>query len=411
MNRTLSTIAIPFCFSVMASLASAQGPVRSQSTEAVAASPDAVCKFISGRMQSSLPQIPTLCSGKQKAPGDYEINVFSPQNVLEGNMRKGWSSALFQTLESLVSDQSLNGACSGKKVACFVSVKDSLMATENVHFRLLLDGTDTLPLPQTIMDSSHITEFSDSWYIMWWDSMMQSKESEHPQSKENAELIAKDACDVFLRSIAKQFEMLNKPPPSCSVLLATDRSIYVELDFNELVQALVANNWAGLPTTFGKAFDASSYDGQVIVKSPWMGMSDGTQQRVYYLFPLWALEFLYEEIHSGSRSEAESLITLVDFRSEGQTTLTSLFDSKQKGNDLTLRNAAVVHVNFGHDSSVLLQTTDGAEWRTTEQNFIRCGVYPGKEVEVLATPDMGPSISVDNEGTNCRLDVTFVRGW
>ena len=124
----------------------------------------------------------------------------------------------------------------------------------------------------------------------------------------------------------------------------------------------------------------------------------------------WSSSF--EEIHSGSRSEAESHITLVgDFRGEGQTNLTSLFDSKQKGNDLTLRNAAVVHVNFGHDSSVLLQTTDGAEWRTTEQNFIRCGVYPGKGVEVLATPDrVRLSLLIMREQT-CRLDVTFVRGW
>ena len=121
---------------------------------------------------------------------------------------------------------------------------------------------------------------------------MQSKESEHPQSKENAELIAKDACEEYLQSIAKKFGLLNKPSPSCSVLLATDQSIYVELDFTELVQALVANNWAGLPTTSAKHFDATSYDGQVIVKSPWMSMSDGTQQRVYYTFPLYALEFL-----------------------------------------------------------------------------------------------------------------------
>jgi hypothetical protein len=368
----------------------------------------AVCKFISEHMQSELPQSPTLCSAMQEATGDYEINVFSPKDVLERDMRKAWSSALFQTLESLVSEKSLNGACSGKKAACWVNVTDSLMAAENIRYRLLL--SEALVVSAT--NGNNFKDFSDTWYIMWWNSMMNSKEAEHPQSKENAELIAKDACEEYLQTNAAEFGLLHKPPPSCSVLLATDQSIYVELDFSEFVGALVANNLAELPKTFGKAFDATSYGGQVIVKSPWMSTSDGAQSRFYYTFPLYALEFFFEEIHSGSRSEAESHITLVgDFRGEGQTNLTSLFRSDQKGDSLTVRNAAIVHVNFGQDDSVLLQTTDGAEWRTTEQNLIRCGVSPGSEASIFLLPDKPPSFSVDYGGTPCRLDVTFVRGW
>jgi hypothetical protein len=367
----------------------------------------AVCKFISEHMQSELPQSPTLCSAMQEATGDYEINVFSPKDVLERDMRKAWSSALFQTLESLVSEKSLNGACSGKKAACWVNVTDSLMAAENIRYRLLL--SEALVVSAT--NGNNFKDFSDTWYIMWWNSMMNSKESEHPQSKENAGLIAKDACDAFLRSTAKRFEMLNKPPPSCSVLLATDKSIYVELD-SDFIDALVSDNWDALPTIFGKAFDATSYGGQVIVKSPWMSMSDGTQRRIYFTFPLYALEFLFEEIQSGSRSEAESLITLVgDYRGEGQTTLTNLFDSDQKGNSLTLRNAGIAHIKFGQDNSALLQTTDGAEWQTTVQNLVRCGVLPDSEALILLLPDKPPSFSVDNGGSRCGLDVTFVRGW
>lgn len=412
-GTTLVWTLVAFTAAVQLMAQKGEGPILHPKTTSTNSSenPQAVCKFISEHMHSELPQSPALCSAMQEATGDYEINVFSPTDVLEGDMRKAWSSALFQTLESLVSEKSLNGACSGKKVACFVNVTDSLMSSENIRYRLLLAGTDSLPLSQALMDSSHITEFSDSWYIMWWDSMMQSKESEHPQSKENAGLIARDACDAFLRSVTKRFEMLNKPPPSCSVLLATDKSLYVEVD-SDFVDALVSDNWDGLPTIFGKAFDATSYDGQVIVKSPWIGMSDGTQRRIYFTFPLYGLEFLFEEIRSGSRSEAESLITLVgDFRGEGQTTLTNLLDSDQKGNSLTLRNAGIAHVKFGQDNSALLQTTDGAEWQTTEQNLVRCGVLPDSEALILLLPDKPPSFSVDNGGSRCRLDVTFVRGW
>jgi hypothetical protein len=64
----------------------------------------AVCKFISEHMQSNLPQSPTLCSATQERSGDFEINVFSPKDVLEGDMRRAWSSALFQTLEAIVSE-------------------------------------------------------------------------------------------------------------------------------------------------------------------------------------------------------------------------------------------------------------------------------------------------------------------
>ena len=80
------------------------GPILHPKTTSMKASGNAqaVCKFISEHMQSKLPQSPTLCSATQETPGDYEINVFSPKDVLESDMRRAWSSALFQTLEALV---------------------------------------------------------------------------------------------------------------------------------------------------------------------------------------------------------------------------------------------------------------------------------------------------------------------
>ena len=93
-------------------------------------------------MQSKLPQSPTLCSATQEALGDYEINVFSPKDVLESDMRRAWSSALFQTLEALVTEKSLDGACSLEEPICFVSVSDSHLAGEGIRYRLILSKKD-----------------------------------------------------------------------------------------------------------------------------------------------------------------------------------------------------------------------------------------------------------------------------
>ncbi len=374
------------------------------------ANPQAVCKFLSERMQSSLPQVPTLCSGTHEVSGYYEINVFTPKDVLEGEMRRSWSSALFQALEATVLEKSLNGACSAKELTCFVNVTDSFMARAGIHYRFILSKGDVSEL-QTLVKTFHGTEFSDPWYLTWWETLMTSKESEHPQSKENADLIGKMACEDYLHASAAAFRLRNKPPPSCYVLLTTYKAIYIEMAFSDFVGALVSNNLADLPKTVGRAFDGTAYDGQVILKSPYMSMADGTQQRVYYTIPLRDLEFLYEEIQSGTRSEASAHIILVSrYRGEGQTTMTSLFRSDQK-DSLLFRDAAVVNVRFGQNNTVSLQTTDGAEWRMSEDNLLRCGVSPGSEISLFAVLEKPPALSVQRGGEPCRLDVAFVSGW
>lgn len=382
----------------------------------------AVCKFISEHMQLTLPQSPALCSATQEATGDYEINVFSPRDVFESDMRRAWSSALFQTLEAIVTEKSLNGACSAEEPYCFVNVSDSHLTGEGIRYRLILSRKDLNGL-RTVVEAFHGAEFSDPWYFTWWEKMMISKESERPQSMAAVESIARGACDDYIRANAITTSLRNRKPPSCLVLLATDKSVYIEIDtsyrarwavdedFHDDVGALISNVYTDLPKTFGRTFDRTGYDGEVIVKSPWTNLSDGPQERDFFTVSIRDLEFLYDEIASGARSEADThMLLLSRYRHEGQTTLASLLRPDQEGS-LIVRNAAVVHANFGQDNSVLLQTTDGAEWQTTEQNLIRCGMYPGKEIEVLAIPDKPPSISVDNAGTNCRLDVTFVRGW
>jgi len=391
--------------------APAQSVQQKQTVTPSTVSPQTVCTFISGQMQSALPQVPTLCSGKQEVPGYYEINVFSPKDVLEGDMRQAWSSALFQTMEALVSEKSLKGVCSSKEPVCFVSVSDSLMARDGTRYRFILSKAD-VEGQKDLAEANHWKEFSDSWYLAWWDlTVMNSKESEHPKSKGNAELIAMDACNDYLQANALTFQLQKKPPPICSVLLATDRAVYVEMDFSDFFGALTFDTSAYLAKTIGRAFDRTAYDGQVIIKSPWMKMPNGTEQRVYYTVSLHGLEFLSEEMQSGTRSEADShMIFVSHYRSEGQTTKSDLFRSDQK-DGLIIRNAAVINVKFGQGKTVSLQTTDGAEWQLSEENLIRCGASPGSDVSIIAVPEKSPSMSVVKSGESCRMDVTFVSGW
>ena len=204
---------------------------------------------------------------------------------------------------------------------------------------------------------------------------MISKESERPRSKGNAELIARGACEDYIQANAITANLRNKKPPSCSVLLATDKSIYIEIDTltersgplmeisTILLGALLSNVYADLPKTIGRAFDSTGYEGQVMVKSPWTNLSDGPQERDYFTVSVRDLEFLYEEIQSGARSEADTHTLLLSrYRSEGQTTLTSLLRPDQEGS-LIVRNAAIVTTKPGQGNTASVQTTDGAAWR------------------------------------------------
>jgi hypothetical protein len=399
-----------------------EGPIlhpKSAPTKAPA-SAQAVCKFISEQMQSKLPQAPTLCSATQEASIDYEINVFSPKNVLEGDMRRAWSSALFQTLEELVEEKSLNGACSNEKPYCFVSVADSHLAGEGIRYRSIVSKSDLERL-KILVKALNGTEFSDLWYFVWWDRLMSDKESDRPQSKGNAELIARGACADYVQAHSIVANLRNTKPPSCSVMLATDKSVYIKIetpyrtrwgveeDFKTTVGAWLSNDYADLPKIIGRAFDGTGYDGQVVVKSPWTNVAEGPQERDYFTVSIRDLEFLYEEIQSGARSEADSHTLLLSLcRREGQTSMNSLL--RPDGEGAQTRNAAVVTITRGQGTTASLQTTDGAVWLVSNKDLVRCGVIPGSEVFILALPERPVSIS----SRSCRIDAInadFATGW
>jgi hypothetical protein len=185
----------------------------------------------------------------------------------------------------------------------------------------------------------------------------------------------------------------------------------VDGDFHDIVRALLSNVYADLPKTIGKAFDGTGYDGKIVVKSPWTNLTDGPQERDYFTVSLRDLEFLFEEIQSGTRSEADSHSLLLSrYRSEGQTTLTSLLRPDQEGS-LNFRSAAVVTIGFGQDDAVSLRTTDGAEWRISKQDMNRCDISPGSEVSIRAIPGRPVSLSTFKNGDSCKIGADFVTGW
>ncbi len=403
-------------FSLVAVLffaAPAQGGSAQSQSAAPAASPQAVCAYIVGRMTTALPQQPTLCSGKQgQAPGYYSISIFSPKNVLGGDARRAWSSALFQTLEDLVEEESLSGACSTTPI-CITNISDAYMAQHGLRYKTILEKD----LVSITKGPSSRAEFSEDWYLAWWQALIQAKESDSPGSKENATQLGQRACEDYIAALRKLIQNSELSVPTCSVMLASEGDIYIALDFAEWVYTRFGEYVYELPATVGKMFDSTGYGGQVIIRSPWT--SDlGSPGRVYQIYPLRAIEFAYEEKESGTRGagvaggvEAESLLE-DHLDTHGQT-------SKSKFDSSVLANAAVVRYGTGPDDAVIVDLTDGAEWKVSKESFDRCGLGIGVEINVstllvtggTANPDGPPVLSTQKDAVYCKLTASFVKGW
>ena len=432
LGQTLAVVAVFFSVQISGQNTQAQ-------TAPSPASPQTVCAFIVGQMTTLLPQQPTLCSGKQeKAPGYYSISIFSPKNVLEGDMRRAWSSSLFQTLEELVDDKSLNGACSVTPI-CFATISDAYMAQHNLRYRTVI-SKDKISLLRGAASHSSADEFSDHWYVGWWRDLFGSKESDSPGSKENATQLVKRACEDYLAELRKthtsefskkQADHLAKEggtlvgtveqkpedikPPSCSVMLATDKSIYIALDFADLIDALNPANISELSPTFGRMFDTTGYVGQVVIRSPWTNDSDGPR-RIYDMYPIQAISFAFEEKESRLRDDFDVEDLLSHFYVPGQMTQHAfLVDPKEHS---VLRDAAVVKYAPGPDDTMLVDTTDGAEWKLSKESYDRCNLHTGDEIEVstllisgnTASTHGPPTLSTDKGGEYCKLTATFVKG-
>jgi hypothetical protein len=417
--RRRGAMRISVIFSLVAILLlapSGEGQKAENQSNASVASPQAVCAYIVGRMTTTLPQQPTLCSGKQgQASGYYSISIFSPKNVLEGDARRAWSSALFQTLEDLVEEKSLNGACSATP-NCEIRISDAYLAQHNWRYRTFLDK-DGISLLRGKSTPSALAEFSEHWYITWWQSLFAIKESDNPGSRENAIQMGKSACEDYIAALRKMIMNSELPIPTCSVMLANDKNIYLALDFEDWIYTRFGEYIYKLPPAIGRIFDDTGYGGQVIIRSPWSS-DGGSPHRIYQIYPLRAIEFAYEEKESGLRGEGTSGGVEVEnmletnFNIQGQTSEND-FDSS------ILADAAVVRYATGPDGTVIVDMTDGAEWKISKESFDRCNLGPGVEINVstlLISGDTAslhgtPVLSTQKVAAYCKLTATFVKGW
>jgi hypothetical protein len=428
------TLAAGLIFSAPFTALKAQGP-QAQSLP----SPQAVCAFITGEMKSTLPQEPTLCSGKQGGSAAYYyFDIVSPKNVLEGDMRRAWSSAIFKTLEELVDEKSLNGACSSTSI-CFVNISDAYMTQHNWYYQTSI-SKDSIDLIRGMSDVSH-GQLSERWYLNWWRSLFTFKESDIPGSKENATQLAQAACGHYTAALnrkqsnvssQRQEDRLVKEGgtvvgkvdhpvdfalPSCSVLLATDKTIYIAVDFSDLLAPALVSNTSELLPTIGEMFDNTGYDGQVIFRTPWTDTDQGPV-RVYWTFPIRGIEFAFEERQSGLRDELDAQELLrSNFLESGQVSrYRLLYDTKDK---FVLRNAAVFSSTVGPNGGVTVDTTDGAEWKASRDAFDHCKLGLGSDVQIstellsvnTVSFDGPPILTAHNGGTQCTVPAVFLKGW
>ena len=216
-------------------------------------------------------------------------------------------------------------------------------------------------------------------------------------------LIARGACEDYIQANAVTANLRNRKPPSCSARLATDKSIYIEVDtsyrtrwavdgdFNDDCGSFTLNVYADLPKTIGKAFDEQDTDGQVVVKSPWTNLGATVLKSAItsrFRSAIWSSSMKrFKAAQEAMRIVIRSYGVAI--RSEGQTTLNSLLRPDQEGG-LIVRNAAIVRLNRVKAIRASVQTTDGAAWRMSEDDLVRCGISSGSDVSILVVPEKSP---------------------
>jgi hypothetical protein len=373
-----------------------------------------LCSFITQRMQPALPEVPTFCSAVTPDAGEYlyalpgnlVVNVFSPTNVLEGRMRRAWSTALFQAAQALFFDGALNGTCefdlSGASApGCELRVSDDSLSQSYLYYAV------SVPLPLNYLLSGDPA--SEQFYQHWWQYLEEVKTSRRREAAskgddQGTEFIAQDACNQY-RAAFPNPRARGLPAPGCSVMLATSSRIDVVLDFPNSFDATFLNYTFPLLGTFGAAFDDTAYDGQVIFRSPW---SDAGE-RLYRMYPLHDIEFAWEEAHSGARSEiaSDALLTVL-FLQDGITGVEGRH--ALSGKKRALRMPDVVRVTPVPSSGFdLVDLTDGSEWSVPTNGGEECDLTIGTRVTEIAAPAGRGRLRLD--GCESGPHATFVQGW
>lgn len=393
-QRAINGVVGVIVFLAVASLG--QGSPSKAATAATTkrATADDVCSFITGKLRSAVPQVPSLCVPKSTVLPAFELGVFSPTDVLEGKMRRAWSVALFEAAQELFFGGALNGTCQSPPeeekqwFGCRLSVSDSYKAQHNdMHYVIgpylsFLQGDPS----------------SEEWYQKWWFTLLAGETFERAGSKNNAEWIGKEACESY-REVVEQdhdLKVAKFPLPSCSLLLTTDSTVYIIIDFPDSGSPYTINYEVPLLKVFGKAFANTSYKGEVIFRSPWHA-SDST--RALWSYDLRWLGFLWEEANSGVRKP----VAPSGSRQEGQTELHSL------SNGARSRHAAIVRIARAQDGRTVIDLTNGSSWYAMRAK--ECGAKVGDQTSALTTVEKGFRLWLEADSGSCDLGGTFAGAW
>lgn len=326
-------------------------------------------------------------------------------------MRRAWSTALFQTAQALLFGGALNGACestqsvatAGELPMCELRVSDSSLSQYGLYYRVSLTGA------QGRIMALASDPASESTYERWWEVLEAGKTGRYPGrgSKGNAEQIAQDACKEFQKAFPESFGSMVGPAPGCAVMLATDSSIYIVLDYPVALYAAAINNASPLLNAFGEWFDHTPYDGAVIFRTAWSDSGN----RLYRIYSLHDIEFWWEEAHSGVREKADAYDKLFFSGEEGQDDRHGFSAASGKAVS-TLRISAVVRGTPVPGSDfVLVDLTDGSEWSFPAKAPPGCVLKPGTTLMEVGGGKSSPQAWLGSSACKEYARGMFVQGW
>lgn len=360
----------------------------------------AVCSYITSRMRSEVPQVPTSCTVKSADPPGYELRIFSPTNALEEKTRRAWSGVLFEIAQDLFYGEAMGGVCrfrSKASLGCQLDISDAFLSQNSSRYRIE-------PLPPDLGGNALRGDpSSDDWYLHWWYLLKSGQESDYPGHRSNAEGLGQEACKNYLRSLGPRFSALNTPLPSCAVMLTTDSDFYAAIELPSLL-AYDAALLDPLIESFGRAFSTTPYRGAVIFQTQWSADDHSDANRVYVIYDLLNITLAWDELHSGSRDDAGATAYLMRSQNEGQTRRSSFFDRSSGG--------AVLRISSPGDRDTLVDITDGSEWAVPNDVAARCLAVG--DTEMLLTDEKGGSpilFHVGEKRRDCDLKAVFVKAW
>ena len=317
--------------------------------------------------------------------------------------RRAWSVALFEAMQELYFNNTLGGVCHWRSGAawggCVFVTSDSYLSQHNGRQYLVrIDDEMTRHFPTDVS--------SEEWYQAWWTVLLKGQIFSHSGSKQGATLAGEDACKRYLAALEKDpTSRLGPdlmPMPSCSLLFATDSSLYVVVDFRDLWSPALVDYTNALLRVFGQAFSSLPYQGSVIFRSPWKTLDDGSKTlRVFRIYELDRISFLWDESFSGVRSEADAGIDLVGSSTPGQTELHSYTEGSGGG--------AIVRMTSTKDGRTLIDLTNGATWSVPNADLATCSPHVGDDTFVI--PSKKVTILAFYGTLKCGLSATFAGAW